>query len=354
MKRPFYQSIRSIFTEYYVSLEDGVAEARRHPLPPEDLERVQARIQEKWNAFWRVPLLADTPDPEMYLNNVQKTLRAEGYCLDITPQYGLDAGGLNFEIINHISLRPVLERTRRKARAGGQEIEYEEFLLGENLIKVPPFIEPILESASASEVMIFTDDLKESLDNDYALFEDYWEESQRHYQKGLVSADNLCCVTLRLHKRQWGTGRPGPEAQNLLMEHFRRHGEQHVADFNLINTGTLKFSLEDPALTEDLNKDSLLEARVLLQQLLRGSLPYYTLGQIILFEREWLTGSRSEYAWAGHVLFDGLPRGVANGLDNREFWVTGIEDVAEEVICRLALGFARRNRNFTDLLPPGH
>lgn len=130
------------------------------------------------------------------------------------------------------------------------------------------------------------------------------------------------------------------------MNHFRLHGQQHVIDFRLINTGRLIFLLEASSLTESLNKDSLLEARVLLRQLLDKSLPYYALAQVIGYEREWSGGSRSEYAWAGHILFHQLPRAAGLTREDGVFWVSGLEKLSEEYLQHIASRCIENSPNF--------
>ncbi len=254
------------------------------------------------------------------------------------------------EQMNNISLRPILSQKRKKAKAGNQEVEYEEFVVGESLIEPPTFISDIVESASIAEVMLSPSGIQESLRQDFLLFQEYGEESEHRYQAGLVSEDNLFCIALKLHKRQWGVEQPGLVAQNALMEHFRLHGAQHVTDFWLIKMNKLLFTLDNPGMTESLNQAAWLEARVLIRQLLNRSLHYYTLAVIINFEREWMGGLRSEYAWAGHILFHGLSR--VSGLESHgeSFWCSGVENLCEDEICKLAADYAHKEINFMDML----
>lgn len=135
-----------------------------------------------------------------------------------------------------------------------------------------------------------------------------------------------------------------------MIKHFRLHGEQHVADIGLIHAGKLIFSLEDSSLTESLNKDMLLEIRAMLRQLINKSLPFYTLEQIINFERERMDGSHSEYAWAGHALFLRLSQQRGEEFEDGKWWVSGVEALDELDIYQLAIGTAYKEKNFVDML----
>ena len=243
-----------------------------------------------------------------------------------------------------------MSMTEEKSKVGNQEIEYTELILDNSLIQLPSFIEPIVESASSSEIAIFSSSLYETLENDYNNFMDFREEGEKRFAPGVLTSDNLFCVQLKLHERQWGANPPDKEAWDRFIDLFRLHGGQHVLDFKLINSKVLNFVLENPELSEPLNKDSVLEARVMVRQLLEKFLPYNVLSQIITYQREWMDGSRSEYAWAGHLIFEGFLKKLGGGLDKGMPWTAGVEKLTEEEIYRIALRFAYNNRNYMDML----
>ncbi len=317
LKSDFVHKIQKIFADYYRTLDQDIK--RNHETSTQQL--------------------LQTFQEEKYFNSVQQQLEHEGFYLDITPQYGVDTGTLNLETVNNISLRPILSQTVRKQKVGNHSVSYKESILGESLIKLPPFIEPIVEAASPTEVVIFSPDLFNTLKSDYRNFKKYTKEAEKRFIPGDLTLNNLFCVQLKLYVRQWGTAVPGNRELGRLIDLFRRHGRQHVADFELFNSGRLHFTSASPGLKGTLNKDALLEARVIVRQLLERSLPYYVLGQVITYQMEWLQGSRSEYAWAGHILFEGLSKN----------WALGIEKISEREICALAYEFANR-KNFIDML----
>ncbi len=274
-----------------------------------------------------------------YFKNVQRQLRRVGLYLDITPQYVVDQGKLDHETVDNISLRPILSQKMRDQKVGNQRVSYKESILGKSLIKPPSFIEPIVEAASPTEVVIFLPDLCNTLKSDYRNFKKYAKEAEKRFIPGDLTIDNLFCLQLKLYARQWGSGVPGKREFALLTGLFELHGLQHLADFRLINSGRLHFASASPGLKGLLNKDALLEARVIVRQLLECTLPYYVLSQVIGFQMEWLQGSRSEYAWAGHILFVGLSKK----------WSLGIDALSEDEIGVLAYKFAKNNRNFKDM-----
>lgn len=343
MNRPLHEQVRDVFTGYYSVLEEGVHTAGACCGDQKKLSSLRARIGAAADRFWGLSGFSRIKDRDGYFREIQAALRAEGYYLDITPQHGVDTGALDLATVDNISVRPIIQRNKRMVTAGGQKFEYAEFLLGENLITPPAFLPGIVESASVSEVAVFTEDLYRTLLQDHRLFGEYHEEAGRRYRKGVVSPDNLFCVLMQLHRKQWGDERPGAEAKGRLVEHFRLHGEQHVADFRLAEAGKLAFPPAGAGLTEELSRDMLLEARVMLRQMIARSLPFYTMGQVISFAREWMSGFRSEYAWAGYTLFQGF------GEDGSE-WFSRAEDMDSEDICRLAVRLAHRRPFFADLL----
>ncbi len=267
--------------------------------------------------------------------------------MDITPQYGIETG-LNLETVDNISLRPILKEEKIKMKIGKQNIEYTEIFLGTNLITIPDFIEEIVESASPSEITLFPADLAKTLENDYQWYERYNEEASRKFILGELTTDNLFCVQLKLHERQWGKELPNKEDQELLVKHLHLHGEQNVANFRLRIPGHVTFDIQGVDGPASLAKDAILEARVMIRQLLEKSLPYYTLEQIINFQREWLNGSRSEYALAGNLLFSGLLRKTGN--EDNSLWAQGVEKFNENQLYQFAVSFAYRNKNFIDML----
>ncbi|MEI7998897.1 MAG: hypothetical protein WCH62_05270 [Candidatus Omnitrophota bacterium] len=240
--------------------------------------------------------------------------------------------------------------------------------MGESLIKLPWFIKPIVESASFNEVTVFPYELYVTLKDDYKLFEEFYDQAKTKFEPGIVTTDNLFCVQLKLHEKQWGLKAPGDKDLGLLMDHFRLHGRQHVVDFNLLNSGGVYFISEDLDLKDPISKDSILEARVMLRQLLDKSLPYYVLSQILTFQREWMMGSRSEYAWAGHVLFSKLAKeankdevikgklqnvsDITKAIKEEAVWTLGMDQLSAEDFHRLAFACASHNFNFADMVNP--
>ncbi len=338
-KQDLVSKIQEVFKNYYVFLVQEI-EQSLDGTSDYDVKKGIIRIENKFNKFWSFSEMESNSNREVYFKKIQERLRSEGFYLDITPQYGIDTGKLNLETVDNVSLRPIISRGEKQLKIGNQQIKYTESILGESLIGLPHFIEPIVEAASPTEIVIFPSDLYKALEDDYSVFKDYGEEAERRFQPGVQTSDNLFCVNMKLYARQWDSKVPSEEALNTLMDLFRLHGQQHVLDFGLLNSGQLHFISEDAALSESLNKDSILEARVMVRQLLEKSAPYYVLGQIISYEREWLGGSRSEYAWAGHLLFE--------KLSNK--WTLGIEKMDKDEIYSLASQFAQGNKNFTDML----
>ncbi|HQO59119.1 MAG TPA: hypothetical protein PLT76_10450 [Candidatus Omnitrophota bacterium] len=335
--------IIEILNNYYSCLEVWLNKAEAEDLSPKAVNEVKAQLEEIINRFWNLSDFNSTKDREKYFDEVQTFLKSVGHYLDLTPQYGIQSGVLEFETIDNMSLRPLLKEEKIKTAIGNQEIEYKEVILGRNLISLPHCIYEIVESASPAEIALFPEDLAESLENDYILYEEFKEEASKRFRLGAINTDNLFCVQLKLYEREWGKEYPNKEAQERLTNHFRLHGQQHVADFNLINSNQLTFDVQDINGSKALVKDAILEARVMVRQLLEKSLPYYVLAQILVFQKEWMDGRRSEYALAGNLLFTKL-------FKSESQWVRKVEELSQDELCQSALLFAYSEKNFKDML----
>lgn len=341
-KQGLAYNLQEVFKNYYISLACEIEQSLNYT-SDYDVEKAKIRIENQFNKFWNFQEFGSGSNREGYFKKIQERIQSEGFYLDITPQYGIDTGKLNFETVNNVSLRRIISQKEKQVKIRNEQIKYMESVLGESLIELPHFIEPIVEAASPTEIVIFPHDLYKTLEGDYRQFKNYEKEAEKRFQPGVQSSDNLFCVNMKLYAKQWDSKAPNEEALNSLMDLFRLHGQQHVLDFGLLNSGRLHFILEDAALSESLNKDSILEARVMVHQLLEKSAPYYVLSQIISYEREWLVGSRSEYTWAGHLLFEKLS----------DKWTLGIEKMDKDEIYCLASQFAHNNKNFIDMVTPG-
>ena len=333
-----FTRVKDIFNNYYLILEHWVKRAQTENLGEEIIQKGKAAIQQANDTFWNLPEFKTVKKKETYFNTVQGYLKSQGYFLDITPQYGIATGGLRFKTIDNISLRSILRKESRVVCAKERVIEYTEYILGKNLIHLPSFIEPIVESTSSSAICIFPDELQKIINADFKQYKKYSAEANKRFVPNKVSDDNLFCILLKLYERQWGENPPRKQEINLLIKHFRLHGEQHIVDFYLLNSHKLKLSSSNK-----LKKDVLLEARVMVRQLLDGSLPFYTLSLIIIFQREWMAGSRSEYALAGHILFDGFVKEMISNTKNE------IQKFSEDEIYRSARKYAGNNKNFFNI-----
>lgn len=345
----FVNNILEIFSYYYAVLEEEVKKSQSNSSNSE-IQESKATLENEYNKFWQIPEFSGVSNREDYFKKIEERLQNDGYFLDITPQYGIDTGNLHLETVDNISLRPVISVTKKESKIGGKAIEYTEFDLGESLIKLPSFIEPIVESASSTKITIFPIDLFKTLQDDYNFFKIYNEEAKKRFKQGVINPDNIFCVQLKLLERQWGTNPPDSKRLDRLISLFQLHGQQHVSDFKSLESKDLFFVSEDPTLTESLNRDSLLEARVMVRQLLEKRLPYYVLSQILNYQREWMQGSLSEYDWAGHIIFEGFTNKLGPNFTKKMPWANGVESLSEEEIYRIALAFAYNNMNFMDML----
>ncbi|MBF0384809.1 MAG: DUF89 family protein [Candidatus Omnitrophica bacterium] len=371
---PYLQAeIKDIFDSYYSDLMN-IVDLSREGTDEKTIQETADRLQTNVNRYWNIPGFSidgkASADTSAYVEKIKKSLRGDGFGFNITPQYNGTFG----TYLPSVSLRKIIETNERTASLNGHRVNYRELILGENFIKTEIVLTQV-EGATESESLIFPGELRRNIEE---VHEDYLKYKQNRTRSNLsVPARTIIPISWKLYSQQWGDSLNPADAEQKMVAHYRLHAEQHIVDFAALKTGTLKLTLDDKRYSEQLQKDALLEARVIIRQLLDKSLPYQTLQQLSLARLMRINGEINEYSIAADILYFPLseaamkdpkistkirtinadtakefPEVFEDDLKGQGIWRDGIEKLDANEIQRMALIFAYENPNFNDMLTP--